>query len=563
MGKTRKQPALSLLVGGSAALLLLLAWIAVAIVLSLQWREAAEAEQRQNRNLGSALGEQTLRVLAAVDQATVRLRDDLIAEPGQQPDLVRIANETGLAPQILVQLSLIDATGHFIGSNLDPEAGKAGRVDLSQREHVSVHLASREAQDTGLFIGKPVLGKVSQRWSIQLSRKISSRQGQTLGVVVASLDPGYFEQVYRSVAMGQEGGVTLLGEDLVVRARVIGGEPLGMGSKLADGSAFERRTPKPVGQYQASSALDGVERFFAYRRVADYPLYIVVSSSVDEAMSAWRSMRNAMLWLAGLLTLVVATAAVLIVDGLRRLEQRNAALRLSEAEAQSANQAKTEFLAAMSHELRTPLTSIRGYAELMENRLSDERYRLQAGLIRKGAEHLNALLTEILDFAKIEAGAVELVSESLALPPLLQGTADFFALSAGEKQLELQLDMSDSLPTQIVGDSMRLKQILNNLLSNAIKFTASGSITLRAWADAGTLWVEVEDTGPGIAPELHELVFERFRQGDAKVSYQHGGTGLGLALSRGLAERMGGRLSLRSAPGQGACFTLELPLTMV
>jgi signal transduction histidine kinase len=261
-----------------------------------------------------------------------------------------------------------------------------------------------------------------------------------------------------------------------------------------------------------------------------------------------------------LLSVAVMAGAITFILGLQRFERDNLALRESQAKALEANQAKSEFLAAMSHELRTPLTSIRGFAELMEQRLEDDRFKRQAGLIRKGAEHLSKLVTEILDLSKVEAGAMQLDQETLDLPALIEGTADFFSLSASNKGLDLRVHMAPGLPLHFQGDALRLKQILNNLLSNAIKFTEMGAITLSVEAQGDKLAFHVDDSGPGIPVEAQGRIFEKFRQGSAHVSSEHGGTGLGLALSRGLAELMGGTLTVSSTVGQGARFTLLLPM---
>ncbi len=553
-----------------AVVIIVLAWAAVGAVLALKSRDALTAEVRQNTNLARALEEQTVRVLATADHATVRARDAVVSGGMTSPDLVRFAGETGLAPAILVQLSLVDAQGRFVGSNLDPDGSKTSHVDLSSREHVRAHMAPltlatelRLKQADDLFIGKPVLGKVSKRWTIQLSRRIVDAQGQLLGVVVASLDPGYFEEVYRRVALGTQGGMTLVGGDLSIRARVMGGQSVGMGTSLSLQSGFKQFVQGPEGHFSSVSSVDGVSRVFAYRRVADYPLYLVVSTAQAEFMAEYHATRNYMLVLTALLSLAVALGAGLFVLNLRRLERTHDALRRSEAAANSANQAKSEFLAAVSHELRTPLTSIRGFAELMEQRLEQPKFRETAGLIRKGAEHLNELLTQILDLAKVEAGAMPLQHEAVALRPLLQGTADFFALAASAKGLELALELDPDLPESLVCDGLRLKQILNNLLSNAVKFTEKGQVSIRAQRRPASIVFQVADTGPGIPAALHGVIFEKFRQANDRVSYQHGGTGLGLALSRGLALLMRGSLTVESTPGEGACFTLELPLARV
>ncbi len=542
-------------------------WAAVGLQLREGHADVLRAEVRQNANLARVLQEQTERVIAGADQATLRLAALVAAGTLERADLVRLANETGLVPRIVVQLSLVGADGRFIGSNLDPDAQKTGTVDLSEREHVRVHLApqlvpeaARRVAANGLFIGPPVLGKVSKRWTIQLSRRIAAADGRTLGVAVASLDPAYFEQVYRQVALGQGGGVTLLGSDRVVRARVIGGQPIGMGQAVGPDSPIARTGLGVEGDYRSVSTIDGLERLHAFRRIGDYPLYVVAFTGLSEALADWRANRNGMLLLAGLLTLALAGGSLSVAAGVRRLERTHEALRHSEAEAQAANQAKTEFLSAISHELRTPLTSIRGFAELMEHRLPHPVHREQAGLIRKAAEHLNTLLTDILDLTRVEAGAMPLVREPTDVRQMVADTTEFFAVAAAAKGLALTASVDASLPSALMLDRLRVRQILNNLLANAVKFTPAGEVRLEVERRADQWCCHVVDTGPGLAPELHERVFERFRQGDARVSMEHGGTGLGLALSRALAQRMGGTLTLASQPGQGCRFTLTLPL---
>ena len=558
---------LSWMVALSVLALLVTGWVGVVLTLDLKSRDALSAEVRQNTNLARVLQEQTVRVLASVDQATLRMRDLAVAGELTPADYVRIANETGLVPQILTQLSLIDSQGRFVGSNIDPTGEKTGHVDLSSREHIQVHLtpdkvpeAAQQMSADGLYIGKPVLGKVSNKWTIQLTRKIQHSDGRPLGVIVASLNPAYFEQSYSEVNLGPMGGVTLLGNDRSVRARVIGGAATGMGTTLSSSSTMARLPQNErAGWSIITSNIDKIERVAAYHRVGDYPLRVYVLTATESALSDWRSLRNVTVTLMSLLTLACLAGAGVFLRGLRQLENKNHALQISEAQAQSASRAKSEFLAAVSHELRTPLTSIRGFAELMEMRLEQPRFKDQARMIRKAAEHLNELLTEILDLAKVEAGAMPVTPEPVALTELLQSTLDFFNVTAQQKSLELRLQLAPSTPKTLLCDGLRLKQILNNLLSNALKFTQEGSVTIEVDSGDGMVNFHVVDTGPGIAAELHETIFERFRQGNDRVSYEHGGTGLGLSLSRALAGLMGGTLSVQSSPGQGARFTLSLP----
>lgn len=539
----------------------------LSLALYTKWQDALAAQETQSANLARVLEEQTLRALAPIDQATIRMRDAVAKGSFQPADFTRLANETGLVPDILTQLSLVGADGRFVASNLDPEGQKTGAIDLSEREHIQVHLeperqrdAHRQLTRNGLFVGKPVLGKVSGKWTLQLSRPIVSPSGYMHGVVVASVNPDYFETVYSDVQLGEGGAVTLLGDDQTIRARVEAGKPVGMGKTVTLPSDHPLLDlTKSEGAYIRVSEVDGTERVAAFRRIPGYPLNVVVSNTTEAALEEWRDMRNVTVAVAILLGAAIIASGVGFLRGVRRLEESHAALAISEAQAQSASQAKSEFMAAVSHELRTPLTSIRGFAELMELRLQQPSFREAATLIRQAADHLNTLLTEILDLAKVEAGAMPIVLAPHPVRELLQNTADFFAISAAQKGLSLDIAISDDTPEILVCDGLRLKQILNNLLSNALKFTATGGVRLEVQAEGDRLLFHVVDSGPGIPEHLHEIIFEKFRQGSAQVSSQHGGTGLGLALSRALAELMHGQLTVISSPGQGSRFTLSLP----
>lgn len=236
--------------------------------------------------------------------------------------------------------------------------------------------------------------------------------------------------------------------------------------------------------------------------------------------------------------------------------------RLDEArqKAEEASRAKSAFLATMSHELRTPLNGILGFADLLKNDLNDPEHQEYAKIIHNSGEHLLTLVSEILDLAKVEAGQMQFQFSKVPIAGLLETTLMTYRGAADKKQLQLALQLDAQLPENIVTDATRLRQILNNLLNNAIKFTPSGSITLTARPVEQRIAISVRDTGPGIPEEFHEAVFEKFKQLDNFLTRQHGGTGLGLALVKQLVEHMGGEVQLDSAPGQGACFTIYLPI---
>lgn len=542
-------------------------WATVATMLHSQWQETLESEMRQNTNTALALKEHTLRIFDTVDHAMRRLQERVSDGTFSSEEIVRIANETGMTPHILTQLSFVNETGDFQSSNLDPDGSRSNHVSLLDREHIRVHLldssdeAPRSAgnlQD-GLFISRPVQGKVSGIKTIQLSRKIIARDGRTLGVVVASLNQRHFADVYQGVRLGERGGVVLAGLDGAIRVRVIGGLSTETQRPLPE--ALMQKLYKEVTGATLTTSSDGVPRVTGYSRIGDYSLFVLIGTAQEEVFAAWRATRNTVLLLTGLLSFVVIVFVAIVVIRTRRMATSHAALARSAAEAQRANEAKSEYLAAMSHELRTPLTSIRGFAELMELRSSDARVREQSSLIRQGAEHLNALLNEVLDFAKIEAGAMPTHPEAVELLTLLRDLTDLFRASAMTKGLTLQLLIPAATTTiPLVTDPLKLKQILSNLLSNAIKFTSQGNVSLEVVPSPNTrqVLIHVTDTGPGIPEELQQRIFERFRQGHSRIGHQYGGTGLGLSLSRSLAGLLGGTLVV-SPSLAGARFTLSLP----
>ncbi len=250
-----------------------------------------------------------------------------------------------------------------------------------------------------------------------------------------------------------------------------------------------------------------------------------------------------------------------------RVQERTRELEKARDEARRAERAKEEFLANMSHELRTPLTAILGYAEELEIR-RDELSASCAEAVRvifDNGKHLMHLINDILDLSKILAGRMEIEEEEWSPFRVIAEVRSLMEVKARQKRVALNVVIDGMLPESVVGDAARVKQILINLVGNAVKFTEQGSVTLTARfeadASSGRLIFDVEDTGIGMSEEHAERLFQRFRQADTSTTRRFGGTGLGLDISRRLAELLGGRLVLvHTEVGRGSGFRFELPV---
>jgi signal transduction histidine kinase len=251
-----------------------------------------------------------------------------------------------------------------------------------------------------------------------------------------------------------------------------------------------------------------------------------------------------------------------IRDATADLAEQNARLQWQSQEVERANKLKSEFLASMSHELRTPINALIGYSALLLDGVLGEVTPKQRDALARGraaAEHLLALINDILDLAKIEAGKMPLHLEEVSLREVILEVTQQIEPMVRKKQLDFSTDIAPDCPP-IYSDRTKIKQILLNLLSNAVKFTNQGMVTVDAICAPGGVRIDVVDTGIGIRQSDLQAIWEDFRQVDQSRTREFGGTGLGLSITRKLLERLGGSVTVQSTYGNGSRFSVYLPL---
>ncbi|MDY0048032.1 MAG: ATP-binding protein [Thauera propionica] len=534
-----------------AVVLLVSLWAAVLYKAKVEEVHVEETIHRDTMNLARAFEEHTIRTLGSVDQALLFVKYQY-EKIGDRLDIAEAVSGGMIISSLFNQVGVINAQGVYHLSNIP----NFNRVDLSDREHFRVHL---DADTNAYFVSKPVLGRATGKWSLQLTRRINRADGSFGGVAVISVDPFYFTSFYSEVDVGKRGVVTLFGLDGIVRARR-SGDMTEVGQDISRSQLMNLIKDAPAGHFVETSPVDGVLRSHSYRRLPGLQLGVLVGVDREGAMADFEARKAGYFRFAGAMTLIIVAFAGLSAWLLHRQRMISLRLRESQERAESSNRLKSEFLASVSHELRTPLNGIIGYADLLRETVEDEAHREYASVIFDSSQHLLELVNSILDMARVEAGEMKLKPEPVPVAALVAEVCATYQPIAARKGLALSGSGPQDEQTSIVCDRMRVAQILNNLVHNALKFTDSGFVRVSATVDGRSCIFEVADSGCGIDPRDQELIFERFRQADLFLTRSQGGAGLGLALCRELAELMGGEVMLQSEPGQGSIFRLVVPV---
>ncbi|MBV9827964.1 MAG: hypothetical protein JO001_20215 [Alphaproteobacteria bacterium] len=477
---------------------------------------------------------------------------------------------------VAYEITFIGPDGQLKSTTLasDPTA-----IDLSDRDQYRMHLDPQFSGQT--YIGHPIVGRVSHRQLIPVSRRIDGADGKFLGVLVFLIQPGSLTALHRHMDLSTRTVIVLTGLDDVVRARFAPDSPdgtTGIGLSLA-GDPRPSTMKALEGFYTRQGRVDGIPRIFAYRRVSGYPLVVTVGVDLDYALGQANKHAGQMVSQAALATIIlIALMAYLVREiGLRtahqialaeseaRLQVANSELRISRDRAEAASEAKSMFLANMSHELRTPLNAIIGFAQVLASEMygpaSDPRYREYAQYIETSGTHLMAIIGSILDIAKIESGSMELKINIVALSKIMETAVLAIRSAVLENHIKLEINGPVPLPS-VKADPEKLLQILINLLSNSVKFTpADGSIVVDIRTDTnGLVIISVIDTGIGMKPAEISIALQPFAQIENTFTKTKSGTGLGLPIANKLAELHGSALSIESVPAVGTTVRFHLPV---
>jgi two-component system sensor histidine kinase BarA len=517
-------------------------WTLTVLQLRATRQVLIENTQRDVRSLARLFNEHANRTIESADQAVTYLRfryNTLGSDLDIAQDL-----RVGLNPDKIYNLfSIVDEHGDVV---LSSQAFKP--MNLSDREHIKVHTG---ATNDALFISRPVLGRVSKKWSIQMTRRISYPDGRLKGVVVVSMDPQYFTQLYNDIDVGKHGVITLIGADGIVRVRRVG-DQISMGMDVSDNPIFKTIQAGTRGVITANSGIDGRNRILAYEKLQHYPLMVAVGVDIEERLAPYYVDRNQSLLIAGLISVVILlfTASMVILVG-RLIASRERAI--------AASQAKSRFLSNMSHELRTPLNGILGFSSLMVEELGGQStHGGFAQAIHESGTRLLTLVEATLELSALESGAIALVTQPENLALLLRDAIARHQPAAANKQVMLDISIDAATPATLVCDKRRLLRVLDILLDNAVRHTATGAIHVSARPLPTGLVLTVSDSGCGVPAHLQQHIFERFSQADDSTTRHNDGAGLGLPIARHLVELMGGTLILESFSGQGAIFSVTI-----
>ncbi len=607
-----KDPTLPL--SGVAVLLLVLVWVFVFMRAHQDKVLIEQAAFGNLKNLARSFQEHTQNTVGNADQLLRIIQFHYEKNADRDfPLLKDYFDKNVLDVEFFNQTGIIDEQGMYAFSNLKKTTGK---IDLSDREHFKVHLKS---YPYGIFISKPVLGRVSKKWSIQVTRRMSNPDGSLKGVAVASFDPNYFTNFHKSIDLGPQGFTAMTSLDGGVRTLVVGD------TSRIDGALPALILPRSasteaLGTFTSSEVFDHVKRFYAFERIRNQPLIVLVGMAESDALVEYQSHLRSYVIFAAFMSVFIVLFAASSVMLLRRFARINLELKdahdeliVTHDQAQKVTDEKLELTqrltqseklaalgqlsAGVAHEINNPIayvasnfSTLQKYLAIYEQILEAQPQsdKLSGDALKLALQSVQDLKLQ-LQYDYVKGDVHPLMSETLEglkrVQQIIQDLKNFSradALFAWQKaninhgiestlnivnhefkyKAELVLELSPLPDIECVPS--QLNQVFLNLIVNAAQSMSEdqkGTLTIRSGLseDNSRVWVEVQDTGSGISPENVSKIFDPFYT--TKAIGQ--GTGLGLSVSHGIIQHHGGSLEVQSTLGVGTCFKVILPIVQV
>ncbi|MFV3076449.1 ATP-binding protein [Niveispirillum fermenti] len=536
-------------------------WLLVGWQIQTSYRDALADAERDSANLTRAFGQYVSRTVSQVQQLLQEVSDRV--EAGYPADLEAMRRRVAGLDRVSKFFGIMDARGTVVDATRPGAVG----LDMSDSDYFQ-QATARGAPRLGF--GKPIIGRTPLMSSIPFWVRVEEPDGTLRAVIVGDVLSEYFAGFFSAVDLDLSAVATVLDLDGTVYAR--GASTPGIvGQSYPDLPAVgAAREGGEHGLVRAVSPLDGADHIASYELLPGTQLLVSVGQDLNHVLRPYRQLRNQALLQGAIGTIIVLALLLLVHRYVDKLEASEAAARQARAEAEQATAAKSQFLAVASHELRTPLNAIIGFAEVMVHRIhgsmGNPKYAEYAEDIRDSGLHLLALINDILDLSKIEAGRMELTLETVDLSRLVHDCTRLMRGRVEMGHLSLDTQVAAAGP-MLRADGMKLRQVLLNLINNAVKFTPpGGTITVFAGYDQPgedrSVLLCVRDTGCGMTAVEVAIALEPFRQVHSHLSRPTEGTGLGLPVARSLVELHGGTLAIDSEPGRGTTVTIRLPTTL-
>ena len=588
---------------------IIVVWLILWFQYSYDSKQANIAAENRISNLSKAFEENILGTIRHLDEFLVTLRRDYPQHQDQIPALIASYNRHS-EKKLIIQLSITNAAGIMVYNSNDMPAKP---LDLSDREHIRVQ---KESSEDNLFISKPVLGRASKKWSIQFTRKIINKNSSFSGVLVLSVDPDYFTTFYRSIDIGPNGVISLLGTDGIIRARssaaTRGADPIGM--TLPGGNAVLDPAKPPAGIYHAPSVVDGIVRINSYRRLKSYPLAVLVGISEEEAFKNLYWHTTTLIWqgifVSGGLLLIFGlairlnTRQQLFTEELQKshneLAKMNSELENRVQEEVRKNREKDsrmlhqdklaaigQLAAGVAHEINNPmgfimsnLATLKKYNDVEQRYLNALEDALKGCCPEERRKPLEELRRD-LDIPFILEDIPPLISESQEgaervkrivldlkdfahideenmeeadLNQCVQSTAN---IVRNEIKYVADLDLQLNEIPLVVCNPQQINQVIANLLVNAGQAMENhGVITVTTRQEEEEVVLTISDTGRGMTEEVRKRIFEPF----FTTKDIGKGTGLGLSIVYDIIKKHDGEITLESELGKGTTFTIRLPI---